>query len=319
MQKTYLINRIIGIAGLIITLLIVLNYLQVITYLVEFSEKYLSHDHQVKPNTILLIKIFLSMCILLIATSSILFLLNLAKKVSQTIINFLQINDPITSSICSKKYLDLYILVIGTAIGIFQVYYFLQFGEPLGDSARPTSEGLLETIFSLLLLFSIIFLIYSIRLIKGKLFAPKPRRRMLYLLFGISVILILIFGEEISWGQRIFNWESSGIFTEYNYQNETNFHNFFNPYTEYYYPIAGVGFFTFLLVVWLFPKKRINYFFNLIFPHPSLFFLVSILALSSFFGGGHETFEQIFAIFTFLYCYRLFMCLRYPTLDLSNI
>lgn len=319
MQKTYIINRIIGITGLIITLLIVLNYLQVNIYLVEFSEKYLSHDHHVKPNTILLIKIFLSMCILLIGTSSILIFLNLAKKISQIIITFFQVNDALTSSICSKKYLDLYILVIGTVIGIFQVYHFLQFGEPFGDSARPSSEGILETIFTLLLLFSIILLIYSIRLIKGKLFAPKPRRRMLYLLFGMSVILILIFGEEISWGQRIFNWESSGIFTEYNYQNETNIHNFFNPYTEYYYPIVGVGFFTFLFVVWLFPTNRVNYFFNLFFPHPSLFFLVLILLLSSFFGGGHETFEQIFAIFTFLYCYRLFMCLRYPTLDLSNI
>lgn len=319
MQKTQIINRIIGIAGLIIASLIVLNFLQVNTYLVEFSEKYISHDHQVKPNTILLIKIFLSMCILLIATSSILFLLNLAKIVSQTIINFFQVNDPITNSICSKKYLDLYILVIGTVIGIFQIYYFLQFGEPLGDSARPTSEGLLETIFTLLLLFSVTLLIYSIRLIKGKLFAPKTRKRMLYLLLGISVILILIFGEEISWGQRIFNWESSGVFIEHNYQNETNIHNFFNPYTEYYYPIVGVGFFTFLFIVWLFPKNRVNYFFNLFFPHPSLFFLVLILSLSSFFGGGHETFEHIFAVFTFFYCYRLFMCLRYPTQDLSNI
>lgn len=57
MQKTKLINRIIGIAGLIITLLIVLNFFQVNTYLVAFSEKYISHDHHVKPNTIFLIKI----------------------------------------------------------------------------------------------------------------------------------------------------------------------------------------------------------------------------------------------------------------------
>lgn len=32
-------------------------------------------------------------------------------------------------------------------------------------------------------------------------------------------------GEEISWGQRIFNWESSEYFLDKNFQQETNLHN----------------------------------------------------------------------------------------------
>ncbi|PCH78450.1 MAG: hypothetical protein COB98_00600 [Flavobacteriaceae bacterium] len=46
--------------------------------------------------------------------------------------------------------------------------------------------------------------------------------------FGM-IVLILVFvfgaGEEISWGQRIFNVESSEYFLENNDQGETNFHN----------------------------------------------------------------------------------------------
>lgn len=32
-------------------------------------------------------------------------------------------------------------------------------------------------------------------------------------------------GEEISWGQRIFGWETTGYFAEHNVQNETTLHN----------------------------------------------------------------------------------------------
>lgn len=44
-----------------------------------------------------------------------------------------------------------------------------------------------------------------------------------------TVLYALLFffaaGEEISWGQRIFGWESSAFFVERNYQAETNIHN----------------------------------------------------------------------------------------------
>lgn len=46
---------------------------------------------------------------------------------------------------------------------------------------------------------------------------------------GCTVLYALLFffaaGEEVSWGQRIFGWESSEFFLERNYQAETNIHN----------------------------------------------------------------------------------------------
>lgn len=46
--------------------------------------------------------------------------------------------------------------------------------------------------------------------------------------FGFIMFTLLFFfaaGEEISWGQRIFNIETSEFFMEHNRQKETNFHN----------------------------------------------------------------------------------------------
>lgn len=40
-----------------------------------------------------------------------------------------------------------------------------------------------------------------------------------------GIVFIFGMGEEISWGQRIFGWETDGYFAENNVQNETNLHN----------------------------------------------------------------------------------------------
>lgn len=42
---------------------------------------------------------------------------------------------------------------------------------------------------------------------------------------GFALIFIFGAGEEVSWGQRIFNWESSDYFIQNNAQQETNLHN----------------------------------------------------------------------------------------------
>ncbi len=318
MQKTNLLERIIGIAGLTISVILIINFSDLFVFLIDFGEKYLSQDNLIGSRGVFIIKIFLVTAILLILTMSTIFILNLARKVYLLIVAFFQINNPLTSDICRIKYLDLYLLVIGFILGLFQIYHLLTFGEPLGEFGKPSSEGMMEKIYSLLLLFSVFILLISIIKIKRDSYSSINRRKAILSLIVISGILILIFGEEISWGQRIFGWESSGVFNEYNFQNETNLHNFFNPFMKYIYPTAGMGSFIVLFFIWLFPKKRKSYFFNLFFPHPSLFFLVFIMTFSSFLGGGGETFEQLFAIFVLLYSFRIFMCLRYPNPDLLS-
>lgn len=43
--------------------------------------------------------------------------------------------------------------------------------------------------------------------------------------FGLFLVTFFVFGEEISWGQRIFNVQSGEFFKEFNTQDETNLHN----------------------------------------------------------------------------------------------
>lgn len=41
----------------------------------------------------------------------------------------------------------------------------------------------------------------------------------------LSLVLFIMAMEEISWGQRVFQWQTSSYFSEHNVQDETNLHN----------------------------------------------------------------------------------------------
>lgn len=57
------------------------------------------------------------------------------------------------------------------------------------------------------------------------------RRNVFYFLLGL--LLFISFGEEISWGQRIFSWKTPELFNEMNFQKETNLHNIWFLDTKY--------------------------------------------------------------------------------------
>ena len=88
------------------------------------------------------------------------------------------------------------------------------------DEFYTKEDGYAEYGTALFLFSSSLLLFYRfIKLYKFK----KP----LWMFGMLSLTLVFLFGtgEEISWGQRIFNVESSEYFLENNAQGETNLHN----------------------------------------------------------------------------------------------
>ena len=49
------------------------------------------------------------------------------------------------------------------------------------------------------------------------------RRNVFYLMLGLLFFVCL--GEEISWGQHLFGWQTPDVIRDLNYQEETNLHN----------------------------------------------------------------------------------------------
>ena len=81
-------------------------------------------------------------------------------------------------------------------------------------------DGLIENITAITLLICAILLLV-------RLFRVGRSKNTKWLVFNIALVVVLIlgFGEEISWGQRIFAIESNDFFLRNNMQEETNLHN----------------------------------------------------------------------------------------------
>ncbi|MFC1883610.1 hypothetical protein ACFL2O_02460 [Thermodesulfobacteriota bacterium] len=58
---------------------------------------------------------------------------------------------------------------------------------------------------------------------RNKLWSFSTKRNLFYIL--LALLFFVCFGEEISWGQRIFGWNTPETWNRINTQGETSFHN----------------------------------------------------------------------------------------------
>tara|TARA_B100000768_G_C11173399_1_gene329716 strand:- start:51 stop:884 length:834 start_codon:yes stop_codon:yes gene_type:complete len=138
------------------------------------------------------------------------------------------------------------------------------------------SEGkLVENIQAILLFFSIVLLFSKSRKIKKK--SPY----IYYFLILNCVGLFYFLGEEISWGQHLFKWESPDIFFEYNIQKETNLHNISNLFNELPRTLVLIWCsFSVFSVILINRYSKINKrILLLVYPNKSLIFISSLLII----------------------------------------
>jgi hypothetical protein len=86
-------------------------------------------------------------------------------------------------------------------------------------------DGIVEmfTAISYFLTACLLFYLFIISKSDNNKYFLRTKRNLFFLFFGL--LCILFAGEEISWGQRIFNIENPDFFQKYNRQHELNLHN----------------------------------------------------------------------------------------------
>ncbi|WP_297088397.1 hypothetical protein [uncultured Draconibacterium sp.] len=108
-----------------------------------------------------------------------------------------------------------YIIIMSVLIAASTFYY----AEELYHKFV-AEDGIFENVTALVLLgISVLFLVRFLK--------TWRTRNKYWILLNLLIIIgaFFGFGEEISWGQRIFSIESGEFFTQNNLQNETNLHN----------------------------------------------------------------------------------------------
>lgn len=109
-------------------------------------------------------------------------------------------------------YYLVFFMVLGIYLSIFNQAYF--------DTVYTLEDGLLEWL-TVVALFTTAAVTFN-RAVK---FASTQSKVFVGMNLLFAAIFLFGAGEEISWGQRIFGWETTDYFSENNAQNETNIHN----------------------------------------------------------------------------------------------
>jgi hypothetical protein len=164
-------------------------------------------------------------------------------------------------------------------------------------------DCLFETMTAILLIISSIMLFnISLSLIYKK--QKNLKFNFIFLIyFFLSLAFFFLAMEEISWGQRIFGWETPLLLKSLNIQKETNLHNILISF-NLLYKCVSIALLLLLLLSFLIQKNESpDHFYNLILPHPCMITLTFLIVFSSF-TGQHELVEELAAIFSFFYSYR---------------
>ncbi len=125
--------------------------------------------------------------------------------------------------------------LVGMAISYLDDEYFI--------TVFTTEDGLIEWLTVVALAVTAVVCFCRVVSLWGE-------RRPLFLVMTMLLGLLFLFGagEEISWGQRIFNTESSEFFQQHNAQGETNLHNLVVGGKKINKLVFGVGLHLVLLI-----------------------------------------------------------------------
>ncbi len=99
-----------------------------------------------------------------------------------------------------------------------------------------TEAGLIE---HATVLFSVLGFVFALLVVANRKSCPRPWMTYFMLFFALGFFYIA--GEEISWGQHLFKWDTPQWIGEANRQNETNLHNLHLSLDRIPKTIIGVG------------------------------------------------------------------------------
>ena len=133
----------------------------------------------------------------------------------------------------------------------------------------------------------------------------------LFISYLIITLVSFLFGmEEISWGQRIFGWETPLFLEEINTQDETNLHNILShSQNAAIRGFLAILFFLSLVVGWFLTRRFWPKVYNYVFPHPSLMVLAFLIVVVGLRGTG-ELLEELTSFFALFYSIRVWTCFR---------
>ena len=108
---------------------------------------------------------------------------------------------------------------------VIVILFFVLWVEvsPTTFSAYGAEDDIIENLTAIFFLISSIGFILTSK--KSTYLKNKNNRMAYFMIIAWAVLMFIFFGEEISWGQRIFDFSTPDSLDKINLQNEFNIHN----------------------------------------------------------------------------------------------
>jgi len=208
------------------------------------------------------------------------------------------------------------VLIVSSAIGLILIFVFFLLKRWLPWDSLHQEDGFFETVTA------INFLLAGS--IMGMVTVSQWKKAEGYISVSylfITLVFFFIGMEEISWGQRIFRWETPLFLAEVNLSNQTNLHNIVSGSERLAMRrLLAPLFFLVLVVGWFLPRRfwpKVYTYVFYAFPHPSLIVLAFLIMVVGLRGDG-ELFEELTSFFAVFYSVRIWLCLRLRNLESSR-
>lgn len=313
-----LLNKLVALTSSLIAVGLIIFFSSVVVSLTKFAYNYMDPNPDADPYIyIFIIKLALVLFIVFLFFVSVSILFNLHIKLLNfinSIIDTEKLHKTIfTDTLTSKMNFSKIVFITTFSYSLILHLIYLIFGNIYDVGAGSLDENMAEYISTFLLVISSVILFAAILMLKNISVPNKDKRIIRTCLTVLSLMFLLVFMEEISWGQQIFQWETKGALNEVNFQKETNLHNVIQPLLKFMYPLGGIGLFFALILLWFFPRGKKPFWLNLLTPHISLIYLAFFMACISFDGLLlSELFELLFYPFILFYSIRILVCIKSP-------
>jgi hypothetical protein len=301
-------------------LLIIMSFILSFVYpifrqpIIRLCEQYLSSDHQITPNGM---REFISTYYFMIGMLIVIgfFLIKVQKDYWRKRIKHIFLDEPLCPGNAVRPS-PRSLLTISSVVGLFLILsmrlaYRFPFIYPF---LYKKDYGLIDLCVPTIMIISAVLLGVAVwKLWNGQ--SLIKYRVMLSVVYSILVFLFVFYaGEEMSWGQDFFRWQTPAIFSG-NVENQTNLHNYFNAYFNYGYIALSLILVFVFASVWLEFNQRWLPLGRLVLPHPSLIGLSLLITFVSIvWFPEQELLEEMMAAFVLFYSLRIFTCLRTDSL-----
>ncbi len=203
-------------------------------------------------------------------------------------------------------------LIISTVVGLILILMMnIAYRVPsLYPILYKKDHGIVDLLVPITMAVSAVLLGSVVWRLNGQVKVRKYRAILLIGYFLMAALFIVYAGEETSWGQDFFRWQTPELFSG-NLESQTNLHNYFNPYFVFGYIALSLVLIVVLLSAWLEFNQRWLLIKRFFLPHPSMIGLGLLIAFAAVvWFQEQELLEELMATFVLFYSVRVFSCSR---------